>query len=148
MINDVSSLIIDLESHFKADTTLAYLDAAAIRMHPELPTFTNACVTISPATLLTQNLSNGVQIDIVSLNIFCVVRNADSRQSVLDLLKLIGEIKKSLMDFGKNNPEDLVIMKDELTEPIEFSRRYDEDRKGFVLEYPVPYNVRLKEVYI
>lgn len=146
-ITDAASLMTTLESYFQADETLP-VDAAAIRFHPELPTFTDSCIAISPASLATQIISIGVQEDTVGLNIFCVVRNEDPRQSVLDLFTLIEKVKKSLLEFGKAHPEDLVIMKDELTEPIEFTRRYDEDRKGFVLEYPVPYNVRLKEVYI
>jgi hypothetical protein len=154
-MNDMIDVMTAIETYFKADNFLAF-SSVEIGFYNKghLPTFDKHLIMICPAALQTGSISGtaaGYEQDTVRLNVFCHVLNFHRRNSLIGkvspdigIIYMISLVKKSLYRFFRDNEITLDVRYDEMESKVNFETVFNNDRKDFVHEYPIPVSVKLK----
>jgi hypothetical protein len=148
-------LLLNLQIYLKDNIT--YADKVTIgKYHPtNFPPFDKYCILISPAWKETRSIANRTKETTCGIDIVCIVRNYHSAMSIIGqlapeigYLKMVDDVTGTLLEFGKVNESDLLILYNETDRRIDFKTNKQPEREDFYHEIVLPYQVKLKPVTI
>lgn len=156
MITEMNSLLTAMKSHLSADTDLSYIENVFVRKYAQpgdLPDFDKWAVVISPEEESHHLIANrAMQIE-DNVSVVCCVRNWSGGESPLigttagaiGIIKMVADVRASLVQFGDDHPTELLVLYDEMEQPVRFNTHKFPERQDFFHEVILPYRVRMQE---
>lgn len=155
MITGMNSLLIAMKSHLSADTDLSYIENIFVRKYAQpgdLPDFDKWAIILSPEDESRHMIANRARQVEDTVSVVCCVRRWDEENSLtgaaagsIGIIKMVADVRASLDQFGENHPTELLILYDEMEQPVRFNTHKFPDRQDFFHEVILPYRVRMQE---